>query len=669
MKYTSKLGLPIWDDPINDTFDIGDFNKANNAIEDFFANIKDIVTGAEDKSKVVYAKDFGISSDNKDNTEGFNKLQDFLNNNRVDEVLFEANGTIYTNVNLKVRNTKLLGNGTTILPIANSWLFNKQKALIVLDDNSEASGFIFDGNYLNNTFEQNGKLFYSGASATTALVQPIGVTGIWIIGDNCKAHGNTFRDISWTCIDVNGKAKETGRNKNVDIYDNIFYSSAEDQIAIHNVNDVRIYHNYCYDAGNHAIHPYSFTGNIRVYENYININQDNLIPWNEDYIANAQRTAIILDHPQYPQSDVFNVIIENNTIVGNYKAAIEINGCPDRYNIRDNIFEGDETNIGVRYKTISLGDSYIRNNKFHNLSKAFSFNTISNIPLPNYTTDITGSVLIEDNEYNYCNIAYEMFATKDIPGIESFKFTCQNNRLINVSKHCNIHHLLTNFYLEMLDDIDMKKSTFNGNTLYDRDNKITTCKEKPLNILPKNYTTVDGSILGISARSKVSTGATTLVTLDSDKKLNINMSDDGTQTSYTYVDYTFYNNLLCNSGLVTVYTEFSCENIGNNTIYVQFIVNNQDGSKLGSVTPITKEGYTNGEIFSQYNIFDLSQYKLNDPDGVFIVRIQIGDGTTNGSFSNFKLLSLSVTDGINYGVDVASKNIGYNESKMLFTKM
>ena len=147
------------------------------------------------------------------------------------------------------------------------------------------------------------------------------------------------------------------------------------------------------------------------------------------------------------------------------------------------------------------------------------------------------------------------------------------------------------------------------------------------------------------------------------------MSDDGTQTSYTYVDYKFYNNILCNSGLVTLYTEFSCENIGNNTIYVQFIVNDRNGSKIGSVTPVTKQGYTNGEIFSQYNIFDLSQYKLNDPIGVFTVRIQIGDSTTNGSFSNFKLLSLSATDGINYGVDVAGKNIGYNESKMLFTKM
>ena len=32
MKYTSKLGLPIWYDPVNDIFDIGDFNKANNVI-------------------------------------------------------------------------------------------------------------------------------------------------------------------------------------------------------------------------------------------------------------------------------------------------------------------------------------------------------------------------------------------------------------------------------------------------------------------------------------------------------------------------------------------------------------------------------------------------------------------------------------------------------------
>ena len=39
MKFTDKLGLPIWNDPVNDTFDIGDFNKANNAIDDIVVRI------------------------------------------------------------------------------------------------------------------------------------------------------------------------------------------------------------------------------------------------------------------------------------------------------------------------------------------------------------------------------------------------------------------------------------------------------------------------------------------------------------------------------------------------------------------------------------------------------------------------------------------------------
>lgn len=619
--------------------------------------------------KIIFAKDFGISTNNSDNTEGFRKLQNYLNTHQVDEVLFEANSIIYTNINLKVKNTKLLGNGSKILPIADSWLFKNQKAIIILDDNSEASGFNFEGNYLNNTYEQDGKIFYSGASATTSLVKPIGVTGIWIIGNNCKAHHNTFNEMSWTCIDVNGKAKPSGRSKNVDIFDNIFYSSAEDQIAIHNVDDVRIYHNYLFDAGNHSIHPYSFTSNVKVYENTININSNNIIPWNEEYVENAQKTAIILDHPQYPQSDVFNIIIENNRISGNYKSGIEINGYADRYNIENNIFEGDNSNIGIRYKTISLGSSFIIKNKFLNLSKAFSFNTISIIAKPTYDVAILGSVLIENNEYNNCNIGYEMFATADIQGIEGFTFTCQNNKFINVSKHCNIQTLLTNFHLEMYDNIDMSKCTFNGNTLYSRNNTITTSKNKPINLIPNNYIVLDNSVRGFSARAKVNVGVTTLITIDEENNLTINLNNDGTQTSHTYVDYKFYNNPLKDSKLVTLCTKFKCENIGGNTIYLLMMINGLDGRTIKSVTPITKTDYINNDEFIQYNIFDISQYNLNLPEGTLLFRFQIGNGTTYGNFSDFKLLKLSVSDGINYGIDTIDKKIGYNDSKILFTKL
>ena len=39
MKYTDKLGLPIWDEPETDVFDIGEFNKGNQVIDDIVIDI------------------------------------------------------------------------------------------------------------------------------------------------------------------------------------------------------------------------------------------------------------------------------------------------------------------------------------------------------------------------------------------------------------------------------------------------------------------------------------------------------------------------------------------------------------------------------------------------------------------------------------------------------
>ena len=47
MKYTNKLGLPIWDSPETDVFDIGEFNKANNAIDDNITNLTNRITTLE----------------------------------------------------------------------------------------------------------------------------------------------------------------------------------------------------------------------------------------------------------------------------------------------------------------------------------------------------------------------------------------------------------------------------------------------------------------------------------------------------------------------------------------------------------------------------------------------------------------------------------------------
>ena len=47
MKYTNKLGLPIWDEPETDVFDIGEFNKGNQVVDDNITNLIDRITNLE----------------------------------------------------------------------------------------------------------------------------------------------------------------------------------------------------------------------------------------------------------------------------------------------------------------------------------------------------------------------------------------------------------------------------------------------------------------------------------------------------------------------------------------------------------------------------------------------------------------------------------------------
>lgn len=604
--------------------------------------------------KVVFAKDFGILGQGEDYTEGMTLLQNYLDNNRVDEVIFEPNGIIYTDVNLKVKNCKLNGMGTTIMPIEQSWLFHNQKALIVLDDNSECFAFKFNGNYLNNWYEQDGKIFYSGASSTTALVVSIGCTGTWIIGDHCSCHHNEYKDLQWTCIDVNGKSKECGRSKDIDIYSNIFYNSGEDHVAIHSVEDVRVHNNYSYDASNHAIHPYSFVKNVRIYDNYISIITDNIIEWNEGYIKNSQRTAFILDHPQYPQSEVYNVIIENNIVVGNFKAGVELTGFADCYYINNNEFIGDGTNIGIRYKTITLRDSMIERNKFRNLSKCFSINTLSMLALPTYDTRVEGSVLIQNNSYIDSTIAYEIFATADVSGIESFTMTTRNNDFYNVEKPTNIHTMLTNFHLEIFDVKDYSKATFNGNTLYDRENSIRTLEKDNINILPLNVNLkdVNNNILGFTTRSKVNTGVNTILEADENNNLVINTSE-GNIISYTYAYISYLSNPFIAYDKITMNAKFTCESDTHFYLIIQSL--DEENNITNRVTVIDQE-IVAGEVYDKWNIFNLSRYNFNDETKEIRIMLQFGNSSSYNAVTNFKLLGLSIVEGLMYKIPPINKS-------------
>ena len=69
MKYTDKLGLPIWDDPVNDTFDIGEFNKGNQVVDDNITNLIDRITNLENSGGSGSGGGTGLTEEQANNIE------------------------------------------------------------------------------------------------------------------------------------------------------------------------------------------------------------------------------------------------------------------------------------------------------------------------------------------------------------------------------------------------------------------------------------------------------------------------------------------------------------------------------------------------------------------------------------------------------------------------
>ena len=64
MKYTNKLGLPIWDNPETDVFDIGEFNKGNQIVDDIIETINSQLDANTNKTNlIINVKDFGVLGD------------------------------------------------------------------------------------------------------------------------------------------------------------------------------------------------------------------------------------------------------------------------------------------------------------------------------------------------------------------------------------------------------------------------------------------------------------------------------------------------------------------------------------------------------------------------------------------------------------------------------
>ena len=76
MKYTNKLGLPIWDNPETDVFDIGEFNKGNQVVDDNITNLTDRVTNLENSGGGT-----GLTEEQANNIEKIPSIEGIVTSN------------------------------------------------------------------------------------------------------------------------------------------------------------------------------------------------------------------------------------------------------------------------------------------------------------------------------------------------------------------------------------------------------------------------------------------------------------------------------------------------------------------------------------------------------------------------------------------------------------
>ena len=81
MKYTNKLGLPIWDEPETDVFDIGEFNKGNQVVDDNITNLIDRITNLESSGGGT-----GLTEEQVNNIEKIPSI-----NSQLDNIMYNIN--------------------------------------------------------------------------------------------------------------------------------------------------------------------------------------------------------------------------------------------------------------------------------------------------------------------------------------------------------------------------------------------------------------------------------------------------------------------------------------------------------------------------------------------------------------------------------------------------
>ena len=447
MKYTNKLGLPIWDNPETDVFDIGEFNKGNKIVDDIVVDILKKNQTIKEKVETINSqmdKNMSLLNDINVNVKTFGAIGDGITDDTIainnaikfaylnsKKVYFPSGKYLVSTIKLQ-RVTKIVGENLVIDPYMT---FNDDIKRVEIICNSE--------------------ILFTKDSVSTITLQLKGIH-FKTNNSNCSAFSNF--NLYASTIEYNSFVG----------FKYIF------DTLISNVT--RIQFNYFVGIKSNFITNNSYPNDINIVDSWISNNYINGDKSSDTLAFNIKG---------------INTSSINNNYIDFFRKCFVFNGANYSVEINSNIFDY----IYSCFSGLVLSSLRITNNSFIHCSKTYAsyFNKPTTEMVNNDWIVLTcgyagaNSLLISNNyiqdcnKFIYFNECYNMYSIKIIGN--TYSGIPANNKVYFNCTRGGLSYDHTNIYI---DDLMYKEyetlpnaSLTNGN-IVSFNKQIIVYKNKPL---------------------------------------------------------------------------------------------------------------------------------------------------------------------------------------------
>ena len=558
----------------------GEYNLLNqrlNAMDETDGELASQLTHIESKNN-RYISEFGAIGDGvTDDTQAliraFSEIESGTN------LIFKKDATylisIISNENKIVcekNNINIIGNNATIKIKDNSGIvegiINKELtgALIIFTgDNTSIYNLIFDGNYLNNYYENEDGKYYAYHSDINVSGMPTGVVASAFV----KAEANNFLFQNVTIKDFCGSGFYVGETSSSKTYNNIkvincgFRKLFRAGISFHHCKNIEVLNCECYHNQRHNIQFYSGNKNCVVKNCDITTNGSVIPKWYPSWTlgcADNETIGISFGHTSYGD-DNDGLLVENNlirTLNNGLQNGVSLRSYPTNVTIKNNTINSLWYNIafhsGLRGRNEITGNQstvsdvflgiYMNKGDTNYIEPTTAEATLIINENDSTCNNFISFVNLNDNNANQFFASLNMFVKNNISSRSSM-FTgldevvsLSKSPIINIELDNNIftsNNLLTNQAL-------MSRSV----KIYNKDNKFKLLTRRPGDFSSDSSYVKIAKIRGnasnyISLKGNITQYAGTSYFFSSDFGVTIRFDLNTTTENPYLVDMRFFN--------------------------------------------------------------------------------------------------------------------------------